>query len=177
MCTSTDPNVMQDCIRKLSSVLQWKPDDIEAMTRRGILSYRLRQLSQAKSDLDFAVRKSQAQSVIGLPNLDSLRYRCLVLSEIRDTDGALNDIDEIMKQTPDCPLTLSLRATIRAGKGDFEGARDDLSVVKAALEQGGGSQTSLADENRDLDLIAKAWTHSSVSCTRQSRAHLADLAK
>lgn len=168
LCASTDPGVIIDCIQRLSSVLQWNPDDIETLVRRGLLHFRLRQLVAAKTDLDSAVRKSQSQSVIGLPSLDSLRYRCLVLSEIRDTEGALNDIEEIMKQTVDCPLTLSLRATIRAAKGDFDGAKDDLSVVKAALEQGGGSQSLLADENRDLDLVAKAWAHSSVSPSYES---------
>lgn len=162
-CTATDYAAIRTCIRRLSDVLQWKPEDVEILTRRGVLHYRLRQLSEAKLDLDLAVRTSQTSSLIKVANLDSLRYRCLVLSEIRDTDSALADMEEVVKQTPDDPLVLSLRATIRAGKGDFNNASSDLNIVKTSLEKGGGSQSSLADENRDLDLLAKGWAHSSVN--------------
>lgn len=161
-CTATDPKAMRTCIRRLSDVLQWKPEDVEILTRRGILHYRLRQLSEAKADLDLAVRTSHTSSLIKVPNLDSLRYRCQVLCEIRDTDSALADMEEVVKQTPDDPLVLSLRATIRAGKGDFENAQSDLDIVKTSLERGGGSQSMLANENRDLDLLAKGWAHSSL---------------
>lgn len=153
---------MLECISRLTNILQWKPDDVDILTRRGVLYYRLRLLTEAKADLDLAVRTSQATSLINLPHLDSLRYRCLVLSEIRDVDNALADMDEIEKQTKDDPLILSLRATIRASKGDASLAAKDLDSVKKALETGGGSQSRLADENKDLDLLAKGWAHSSV---------------
>lgn len=163
MCTNTDPIKIRDCTSRLGNVLQWKNDDIEILTRRGLLHYRLRQLSEAKADLDEAVLKSRNSSVVKLPNLDSLRYRCLVYCEIRDFDRALIDMEEIFKQTRDDPLILSLRATILAGKGDIDGAERDLESVRRTLEVGGGSQSTLANENRDLDLLAKGWAHSSVS--------------
>ena len=131
---------MKDCVSRLSNILQWKSDDVEILTRRAILNYRLRLLGDAKSDLDKAVTLSSASSLINLPQLDSLRYRCLVQAEIRDVEGALVDIQDIMRQTKTDPLTLSLRATIKAGKGDFEGAQKDLDEVQQALESGGGSQ-------------------------------------
>ena len=131
---------MKDCVLRLSNILQWKSDDVEILTRRAVLRFRLRLLSDAKSDLDKAVELSTAASLLNLPQLDSLRYRCLILAEIRDVDHALMDIEDVMRQTKTDPLTLSLRATIRAGKGDFDGARKDLDDVQKALESGGGSQ-------------------------------------
>ena len=135
---------MLDCIRRLSSVLQWNAEDIEVRTRRALLNYRLRSLKEAKDDLDLAIKTSKQTSLVQVPNLDSLRYRSLALAEMRDVEGALADIDSVIKQTEADPLTLSLRATIRAGKGEFEAAQGDLEEVKRALETGGGSQRCVA---------------------------------
>lgn len=172
-CTSTDFKVIEECIVRMTNILQWKNDDIEMLTRRGLLYYRMRQLAEAKADLDLAVQKSKESSVVSLPNLDSLRYRCLVLCEIRDVESALLDMQEVEKQTKDDPLVLSLRATILAGKGEIDEAERDLETVRRTLEMGGGSQSTLADENRDLDLLAKGWAHSSVSSMRRGERYFA----
>lgn len=131
---------MEECLVRLTNILQWKADDVEILTRRGVLHYRLRHLSEAKADLDAAVKTSTTSSLVNLPNLDSLRYRSLVLAEIRDSESAMQDIEGVMRQTSDDPLALSLRATMSAGRGDSESALADLEMVQKALESGGGSQ-------------------------------------
>lgn len=153
LCTSTDAKTMQECVERLSDVLQWKAEDIEVLTRRGVMRYRLRQLGEAKADLDTAVKVSTEISLVQTANLDSLRYRCAVLYEIRDFDAAFLDIDLIMKETQEDPLTLSMRATIRAGKGDFDGAQDDLEAVNKALESGGGSQRCVGHTTNVVDIV------------------------
>ena len=62
---------MLTCIQRLSSVLQWNPDDVEVRTRRALLSFRLRSLKDARDDLDLAIKTSKQASLVQLPNLDS----------------------------------------------------------------------------------------------------------
>lgn len=165
-CTNPDKAAMKDCLSRLGYILQWKPEDVEILIRRSILFYRLRQVAKALEDLDKAVQLSTEMSLVDHPNLDALRYRSLVLNEIKDTQACSADIAAVMQQTKTDPLALSLRASIRAGESDLEGARADMEAVQKALETGGGSQSTLADENRDLDLLAKGWAHSSVGSTQ-----------
>ncbi|GAA5908742.1 uncharacterized protein JCM6883_004157 [Sporobolomyces salmoneus] len=160
---------LPNLINRLSHVLLYEPNSISTRIRRAICRYRLRDLSNALEDLDHALELSVRVTVgedgiekEGNANLDALRIKALVLTELHDNTSAFTLLDKLLSISPNDVLALSLRARLRANLGDFNGAQDDLAETNLAVKNDLAYRSRLGDGECDLEYLARGWGYSSV---------------
>jgi tetratricopeptide (TPR) repeat protein len=78
----------------------------------------------------------------------ALYHRYRIRATLPDAEAALAALDAALADAPGDAAAFRLRATMRAGFHDFDGARADLSAARAA----GASPDSLAEAEREIAL-------------------------
>ncbi|GAA5870905.1 hypothetical protein JCM16303_001625 [Sporobolomyces ruberrimus] len=156
-------------VDSLSHILLWEPSSISTRIRRAICRYRMRDLSHALEDLNYAINlstriaSSEGQGrQAGSIDLDALRMRALVKEEMHENTSALEDLEQLLVLSPNDVLGLSLRAKLRAMYGDLDGAQDDLASTNLAVRNDLAYRSRLGDGELDIEYLARGWAYSSV---------------
>ncbi|GAA5967843.1 hypothetical protein JCM3765_001898 [Sporobolomyces pararoseus] len=160
---------LPNLINRLSHVLLWEPTSISTRVRRAICRFRLRDLSNALQDLEYALELSTRPRTgedggqqSGRVDLDALRVKALVLEEMHDNAAAIQTVEDLLLLSPNDVLALSIRAKLRAAAGDVAGAQDDLAETNLAVRNDLAYRSRLGDGECDLEYLTRGWAYSSV---------------
>lgn len=161
LCGAAGHTQMDMHIWTLTQVLRFEPEEtsVHFLVRRGVAFYRLRKLQEAHDDLSQAIEVSYKMTRIR--DLDALRYRALVRQVCNNSDGAKQDVDEVLARKKD-PLAYAIRALLRASDGSVPKAIDDLEKIERNMAKADDWQSQIAAANLDLLYLSQGWAQAAV---------------
>jgi Tfp pilus assembly protein PilF len=130
--------------------LKKRPDDFDALVRRGWVAERL-------SDHDTA-QSVYAQAVALRPDSDSIRLRLAEIILVKEPKAALEHLHYLRQRQPDNPDVALVLARCQRQLGEFEEARqllDDLLAKQARNPRALSERGLLALETKDWDRSEK----------------------
>jgi tetratricopeptide (TPR) repeat protein len=144
-------------------------DDAEALARRGEAALARGEWDKALADLDRACEL--------VPTADAnFLARARVHLAMRAVPKARQDLDRALTLNPALYEALSLRATLRLGSRDRNGALADLAALDAALPPSAQLRDHMARIYADMNLLPEALRQWELWVpTHRTDAHLADV--
>lgn len=146
-----------------------KPDDAEALARRGEARAARGDTAGALDDLGRAIAQSPQAAANWLA-------RARVHLARRDLDPASADIDEALRLQPALHEARALRAALRVRRDDAAGAEADLQALDEGLPPSSHLREDMAEQYAQLDRVPQALRQWSLwVATHGSDAHLASV--
>ncbi|KAK4050048.1 hypothetical protein OIO90_005238 [Microbotryomycetes sp. JL221] len=161
---------MWNLINKLSHCLLWEPTSVLMRVRRAVVRFRVRDLGEAKTDLNEALKMTSRDKDHLLDteqrsthvDLEILRIRALVNHETNAYAETMSDVNAVLARSPHDVLALCIRSCLRSAKGDLKGAQADLALANESVAQDKAFQSSLSDCDSDLDFVARGWAYANI---------------